>query len=198
VQFSIAANSGPARDTSLSIGGRTVPVTQASGCTYSISPNGQDVGGGGGTGSASVATGAACPWTASTNAEWISVGVPSGTGPGQVSFTAAPNPGPARSGTFTLAGHLFTVNQASPCVWALVPPSHVYGPDGGNGAILVIVSGPCTWTAVSNAGWITLTSGASGAGGGLVQFVVAPNPGAARSGTMTIAGQSYDVTQAGR
>jgi hypothetical protein len=31
-----------------------------------------------------------------------------------------------------------------------------------------------------------------------VQFVVAANPGAARGGTMTIAGQRYDVTQAGR
>jgi Putative binding domain, N-terminal/Viral BACON domain len=198
VQFSIAANSGPARDTSLSIGGRTVPVAQASGCTYSISPGVQDVGSGSGTGAASIATGVGCPWTASSNAAWISVATPAGTGPAQVSFSVMPNSGPPRSGTITLAGHLFTVNQASSCTWALVPPSHVYGPDGGNGAILVIVSGACTWTAVSNAAWITLTSGESGTGGGLVQFVVASNTSAARSGTMTIAGQRYDVTQAGR
>jgi Putative binding domain, N-terminal len=198
VQYSVAANSGPARQTTLSIAGRTVPVSQASGCTYSISPSSQDVPGAGGGGSASIATGNGCPWTASSNAEWISVGVASGSGPTQVAFSVTANPGPARSGTITIAGHQFVVDQASQCTWVFVPPSHVYGADGGNGAILVIVSGPCTWTAVSNVDWITVTSGGSSTGGGLVQFFVAANSGAPRRGTLTIAAQQYEVSQGGR
>jgi len=198
VQFAIAANSGPARTTSISIGGQSVSVAQASGCTYSVSPGSQDIGPAGGSASASIATGVGCPWTASSNADWLSITTTSGTGPAQVPFSASANPGPPRSGTILVAGQLLTVNQASACTWTFVPPTHVFGAEGGNGNILVIVSGACTWNTVSNAGWITVTSGASGAGGGLVQFVVAANAGAARSGTLTIAGQRYDVTQAGR
>ena len=198
VQFSIAANVGPARTTSLSVAGHTVTIAQASGCTYSVSPTSQDVGPGPASGSTSIATGAGCPWTSSSNVEWISVATPSGSGPAQVTFSTQANPGPPRSGTFVLVGQVFTVNQSSACTWTFVPPNHVVGAEGGNGNILVIVAGACTWAAVSNAEWITVTSGASGAGGGLVQFVVAPNPGAARTGTLTIAGQRYDVIQAGR
>jgi YD repeat-containing protein len=56
----------------------------------------------------------------------------------------------------------------------------------------------CAWTAVSNAGWITVTSGASGTGNGTVGYSVAANGGSdQRQGTVTIAGQTFTVTQAG-
>jgi hypothetical protein len=122
----------------------------------------------------------------------------SGDGPAQVSYAIAPNPGPARSGTITVAGRILTVTQASQCSWAFVPPSHEFTATGGAGNILVIVSGPCKWTTMSNADWIQLTAGESGVGNGLVQFVAAPNPGGARTGTLTIAGQSYIVNEGGR
>ena len=78
------------------------------------------------------------------------------------------------------------------------PPYHSFDANGGNGNVLVIVTGACTWTTTSNVDWITLTSGASGAGNGLVQFVAAPNNGPARTGTLTIAGRRYEVTEAAR
>ena len=54
----------------------------------------------------------------------------------------------------------------------------------------------CTWTATSNASWITVTSGASGSGNGNVRFNVAPNTGStSRTGTLTIAGQTFTVSQ---
>jgi hypothetical protein len=53
----------------------------------------------------------------------------------------------------------------------------------------------CTWTASSNASWITLTSGASGTGDSRVGYLVLPNVGGSRSGTLTIAGQTFTVTQ---
>jgi hypothetical protein len=51
---------------------------------------------------------------------------------------------------------------------------------------------------VSNAGCITVTSGASGTGNGTVGYSVAANGGSGeRQGTVTVAGQTFTVTQAG-
>ena len=51
------------------------------------------------------------------------------------------------------------------------------------------------WTATSNASWLSIASGASGTGNGAVFFSVAANSGAQRVGTLTIAGQTFSVTQ---
>jgi hypothetical protein len=48
---------------------------------------------------------------------------------------------------------------------------------------------------VSNESWITVTGGSSGAGNGTVVFNAAANGGGARSGTITIGGQTLTVTQ---
>src|SRR5439155_11495921 len=53
------------------------------------------------------------------------------------------------------------------------------------------------WTAVSNAAWIAITAGDTGAGNGTVALKVSANTGAARTGTATIAGQTLTVNQAG-
>ena len=67
---------------------------------------------------------------------------------------------------------------------------------GGTGTVTVTAGAGCNWTANSNANWITVTSGASGTGNGAVAFSVGPNAGAARTGTVSIAGQTFTVTQA--
>jgi uncharacterized protein (TIGR03437 family) len=55
----------------------------------------------------------------------------------------------------------------------------------------------CTWTAASNASWITVQSGASGSGSGTVAYSVTANTGATqRAGTLTVAGQTFTVTEA--
>ena len=194
----MAANSGPARDTSFTIAGHTIPVLQANGCTYTVTPPAQDVAAAGGAGAVTVTTGDACPWSATSSADWITLSTASGTGPGQVPFTAAVNLSPSRSGQLTVAGQPLTINQPSTCTWVLTPPSTVLSASGGNGNVLVIVSGACTWTAVSDVDWITITGGASGAGNGLLQFVAAPGSGAARTGSVTIAGQRYEVNELAR
>jgi murein DD-endopeptidase MepM/ murein hydrolase activator NlpD/sugar lactone lactonase YvrE len=50
-------------------------------------------------------------WSASGNGSWITVSVPSGSGPGSVTVSWPQNTGPARSGSATIAGDVFTVNQ---------------------------------------------------------------------------------------
>jgi hypothetical protein len=53
----------------------------------------------------------------------------------------------------------------------------------------------CPWTATSNASWITITSGVSG--NGTVAYSVGPygGPPKRRTGTMTIARQTFSVQQ---
>lgn len=56
----------------------------------------------------------------------------------------------------------------------------------------------CTWSAASNATWVTFSSGTNGTGSGRVHLSVAENTGAARSGTLVIAGQTVTVNQQSR
>ena len=56
----------------------------------------------------------------------------------------------------------------------------------------------CSWTASSNANWIRILYGGSGTGSGIVQYSVDANAGAsARTGTLSIAGQTVAVVQPG-
>src|SRR5262249_5918040 len=67
-----------------------------------------------------------------------------------------------------------------------------------SGNIVVTASVTCSWTAVSNDPWITISVGATGTGNGNVAYNVAANTsGTSRTGTMTIGGQTFTVTQPG-
>lgn len=197
VAFNVPAHSGPARSGTLTIAGLTYTVTQGESCAYSVSPAQQNVGAGGGAVTFTVDTVAGCRWTASTATSWLSVPSNAGaTGDGSVQVTAAANTGPARSGTVTVAGRSVTVNQAGGCSYALSPTSQAAPAGGGGGSVAVTAGGGCSWTAVSGASWITVTSGGSGSGNGTVNYTVDPNPGGARSGSLTIGGQTFTVNQA--
>jgi hypothetical protein len=81
------------------------------------------------------------------------------------------------------------------CTYAVgAPPAFTY--QGGNGGFNVSTSrSDCSWTAVSNAGWIEITSGSSGTGNGTVSFRVGGNPGPARTGTISVAGKTVTISQ---
>jgi len=198
LQLAIGANTAIARQGTVTIAEQTVTISQASGCTFSIAPQDQDVPPPGAQGSVSVTTGEGCAWTASSADSWVTIASPSGSGAGAAPFTVAANTGPPRNTTLTIAGHPFAVRQQSACTWTFSPPYMPLDATGGNGNVLVIVAGACTWDVVNHADWITVTAGQSGAGNGLLQFVVPPNPGPARTGILTIAGLDYTVTQSGR
>src|SRR6218665_432649 len=71
--------------------------------------------------------------------------------------------------------------------------------EAGLGGLTVTTGPSCAWTAVSNGGWITITSGASAMGSGTVSYSYTENTSlSSRIGTMTIAGETYTVTQAPR
>jgi hypothetical protein len=118
-----------------------------------------------------------------------------------VTYTVAPNTGAARSGSIAIAGQTFTLNQAAAvqtptCMYSINPTSQSFAVAGGSGTVGVTTTVGCVWTAVSNAAWITVTGGAAGTGNGTVSFRAAANTGAARSGTITIAGQTFTVSEA--
>ena len=211
VSFTVAPNSGDQRVGSIVIAGERATVTQAgvsvSACTSTITPTGQNVAATGGTGTVAVSVQSGCGWTASSQASWITVTSGStGTGSGSVTFNVAPNTGASRTGSLTIAGRAFSVAQAgasgSPappppsCTFSISPTSHNFQALGGRETVDVNTQSGCQWTASSSEAWITILSGASGTGDGKVELGIAPNLGAARTGTVTIGGRTFTATQA--
>lgn len=97
---------------------------------------------------------------------------------------------------FDISGVNFTVTPGTGgCSYSILPASQNFAGLGGTGSVTVTAGAGCPWTAVSNAAWITVNSGSSGSGNGTVGYSVAFNPGAQRTGTITIAGQVFTVTQ---
>jgi subtilisin family serine protease len=89
---------------------------------------------------------------------------------------------------------LFTPRSA--CAYSFLPTSQNFGASGGTGSVGVTTQGGCNWNATSNATWITITAGASGAGNAPVNYSVADNnTSSARIGSITIAGQTFTVNQ---
>ena len=77
-----------------------------------------------------------------------------------------------------------------------VPASASVGAIGGPFTVNVTATATCSWSTTSNVSWLTVVSG-SGSGSGTVTYDVAPNTGPPRSGTLTIAGSTFTVSQAG-
>ena len=69
---------------------------------------------------------------------------------------------------------------------------------GDDRTVTVTASAGCAWTATTNARLAHVTAGANGTGNGTVTYSVGANTGSAsRTGTLTIAGSTFTVTQAG-
>jgi hypothetical protein len=216
VSFTIAINTGQARSGDVVIAGQRSTVTQAAApapptspsppppspppsCTFTISPTSQSVVAGGGSGSVAVSAQTGCPWTASSSASWITVtSGSSGTGSGSVAFTVGANTGGARTGSLTIAGRTFTVTQAALCIYALSKTEETARANEGSGSVNVITTSACAWTATSNSSWLIIQSGGSGTGNGQVTYYIGPNPGAARVGSLTVAGHLFRVEQDAR
>jgi hypothetical protein len=82
------------------------------------------------------------------------------------------------------------------CSIVLSQTSVSAGANGGSTTITITTSSVCNWVAISNDAFIVLTSPSSGSGNGSLTFSVIANPGAARTGTVTISGQTITVSQA--
>jgi hypothetical protein len=205
VAYTVAGNSGTARQGALIIAGQTLTIMQAAvtpTCSYTINPGSADVASGAGAGpSVTVTTTTGCTWTATRNVPWLTVtSGASGNGTGTVGYSVEANTGGARSGTLTIAGRTFTVTQAAPtpsCTYSIDPTAvNVAAGAGAGPSVTVTTTAGCTWTATRNVPWLTVTAGANGSGTGTVGYNVDANTAGARTGTLTIAGRTFTVTQA--
>lgn len=82
------------------------------------------------------------------------------------------------------------------CNFTLDRTSQRVFPEGGTFSLIVTAPPNCDFSAVSSAGWITITSENPGSGNGAVTFSVEYNtPGSPRAGTIMVAGQTFTVAQ---
>jgi len=170
--------------------------TVAVGCNYSLDAAGQSFSAADGDGTVGVTAPRGCSWTATSDAAWLTVTSGStGAANGAVGFSVASNTSlNTRTGTLTIGGHSFLVQQAGNCGFALPASLISVGPGGVNATAEIRAAPGCAWTATSDAAWLTVASG--GSGNGFVTFNVAPLGSAApRTGTLNIMGLTFTVQQ---
>jgi hypothetical protein len=101
--------------------------------------------------------------------------------------------GSSTGGAFALDAGFW---NAAPACLSLSRASQSFAANGGNASLQVSGLSSCAWSATANDNWISITSGGNGNGDGLVTYTVAahsnPTP---RSGSLTIANQTFTVVQ---
>ncbi|MDQ3799015.1 MAG: hypothetical protein M3384_06160, partial [Acidobacteriota bacterium] len=119
-------------------------------CSYTLNPTSAEIPASGGGGTFTVSTSPGCNWVATPSHSWITItGIGIGSGSGTVTFSVQPNTGPARTGTITVAGQIYTINQASGCSYMLSASSQNFPASGGSGNFNVSTNAGCTWTVQS-------------------------------------------------
>jgi len=177
----------------------TVPLST---CSYTLSSTSVYFPDSGGQGSVNLGTAAGCNWAVVNNNNWITLtSSDNGSGGTTVTYEVRENfTRSARVGTMMIGSEVYTVVQdgglGDDCNYSIFPLFSAFSSAGGNGTINVIAEDRCAWQAVSNASWITITSGSAGVGNGAVSYTAAINPGpSGRAATITVAGKSYKVKQ---
>ena len=196
VEFEIAPGSGVPRAGTITAAGLRFTVTQTAGCNYAVNPTSHAVASGGGAVTVSVTTTPACPWTANSASSWITLTTPpSATGSGVATFSVA-GTSASRSGSVVVAGQTVAISQTAGCSFAISPEQLNVPASGSASTVNVTAQSGCGWSTASNVPWISLRSNGPESGAGSVQVTVAPNTGAARVGTATVAGRTLTVSQA--
>ena len=202
------------REMTLSIATLPFRVSQdgRTACAYAISPEQRVMDDDGGTGQVQVSAAAGCPWTASSQVAWMSITAgTSGQGNGLVRYSVRSNDAAgSRTGTLSIAGRTFTVNQEGEgapqpldCQYSVSPVSVAPCMPDGSSTARVTTQANCRWTASSSASWLTVTSGRSGNGSGTIAFRWSENYDRPRDAAVLVrwntptAGQNVSVDQAG-
>jgi len=215
----LAVNANAATDerqTTIAVAGRPVTLRQAGAkpappppCTYTVSPltavshwHGMNF-------TVDVVTSAGCSWTATASEGWLFLTDAAGVGPGAISVSL---------GSFTedatrraavqvrwpteTAGQNVWVTQEG-CRYGVDPSASVAASGGTRMATVVMqplspaCATGCPWTATSNVSWIKVTSSMPRAGDDAFFYQVDANIGGPRVGTITVAGRTHTVNQAG-
>lgn len=146
-----------------------------------------------------------CSYQVVSNNSWIKVDF-TGTGyeSSRVRYEIEPNSGAARVGSITI-DILDTPPEQDPkiifeqygtvaCTYAINPTSIQFPPAGVSANFKINTQYLCNWRATSNANWITVQT-PSGSGSMRINYIIQPNTGAAREGTITVEGQVFTIFQ---
>lgn len=180
----------------------TAAAPSASTCTVTLGTVTTSVSSAASTGTLPVTAASTCAWTAASSASFITISSgASGTGNGSVAYAIAANTGAARSASIVVNGTAVNFTQAAQqvlapagCTVKLSTTSFKANSGGGTNNIDVTGDSNCGWTATSNASFLTVPSGTV-TGNGTIVVTSAQNTGAARTGTLTIGGQTVTVSQ---
>jgi sugar lactone lactonase YvrE len=96
---------------------------------------------------------------------------------------------------YTYDGETSLIQKFEPCSYTITPNSLSFNSTGGVGTFTIMSGGCFSWNANSDESWISIKTGSSGSGNGTVTYFVSANPGATRTGNITIAGQTFTITQ---
>jgi hypothetical protein len=141
-----------------------------------------------------VTTQPGCNWIAVPAASWLGIGSgASGTGNGTVQILADSNNALARTGKLSIAGNVYSIDQAEGCQFTLYKTSETFAADGGSGQIVGTTASNCPTPTLSiSDSWIHST----GTPIGLYSYSVDSNDtGASRTGTITVGAQAFTVVQ---
>lgn len=200
IQIQAGPNPDPAvRQGQVDINGTAIQIVQeAAACAFAVSPQTRRLSAAGGEATLSVTAAGGCAWTATTTVPWLTIASgQSGTGNGTVTFRVDANIGDLRTASLTVAGQAIAIVQdAAACAYDISPSTQSVAAGGASGSLTVTATSGCGWSAVSDAAWLTVTAGTTGIGNGTVSFSAAANTGVQRTGTLTIAGETFTVTQA--
>ena len=96
------------------------------------------------------------------------------------------------------AGFFLVLSSGTPtCMDSVLPNPASLGASGGPFTLMMNAASGCSWTTTSNSSWLHVVNG-SGTGNGSISLTADANTSAmARAGTLTVAGQTVTVNQAG-
>ncbi len=132
-------------------------------------------------------------WTVVPQVDWVyPLGTSSGSGAASITLAVVRNSSwQQRVATVQVGTALLTITQWGVSMPAYsITPSSVTAPSAGAaGAIAVAATMDAPWAATSSVPWVTVVSGATGAGDGGVRYVVSQNPYPTnRTGTVVLVG----------
>jgi hypothetical protein len=179
-------------------GGRTLNISQeANTCVVSLSDKAPVIPTFASMNLINLSADSNCDWSATSNADWIKVNTATGTGINSISYSVEGNPSVARRGVIRVNGQKIVINQPSGCTFTPSATSAEHPATAGSGTFVISAYPGCVWYPVSQADWITQTSGASWSGSGALGYTFTANPlTTPRTGTITAGGNTFTITQA--
>ncbi len=200
VPYTVSANTTPLWRTGyVNVAAQAYVIAQRPApCIYELSPTNTTRGYSGASGAVNVAisSGNNCTWFVDNTNTWITITNVTTTSFGYI--VASNSSSISRTGTLSVWDQTFLVAQGgAPCNGGISPTSTSPGAEPVTRVVSVAIAGSCPWYVTNNNSWITVLP-MSANGSDTVSVMIGGNTNSlGRTGTVSIAGQTYTVRQDG-